>query len=74
MTNLPTFKPQKLTKIITKLGFLKIRQEGSHIFFKHPDGRTTVIPYHQGKDIGRGLLREILKDLNITPKELQKLL
>jgi len=73
MTQVPTLKPKQLIKIIKKLGFEKIRQEGSHIFFKHPDGRTTVIPFHAGKDIGRGLLREILKDLKITTKELQKL-
>ena len=70
MTQLPTFKPRKLIKIVEKFGFVKIRQEGSHIFYKHPDGRTTVIPFHQGKDIGRGLLREILKDSKLTPKDL----
>lgn len=74
MTQFPTLKPQRLLKIIKKLGFEKVRQEGSHIFYKHPDGRTTVVPFHQGKDLGRGLLREILKDINLTPKEFQKLL
>lgn len=43
------------------------------MFYKHADGRTTVIPFHQGKDIGKGLLREILKDLKVTPAELQNL-
>jgi len=67
-------KPQRLIKILNKLGFNKIRQEGSHIFFKHPDGRTTVVPFHKGKDIGRGLMRSILNDVKLTPKEFQKLL
>ena len=70
MTQLPTLKPRKLIKIIGKFGFIKVRQEGSHIFFKHPDGRTTVIPFHQGKDIGRGLLREILKDCKLKVKDI----
>ena len=74
MSRLPIIKPQKLIKILTKLGFRKIRQEGSHVFFKHPDGRTTVVPLHSGKDIGRGLLRAILNDIKITPKQFQKLL
>lgn len=74
MTRLPTLKPQKLIKILTKLGFNKIRQESSHIFFKHPDGRTTVVPFHKGKDIGKGLLRAILNDIKLTPSEFQKLL
>ncbi|OGG26071.1 hypothetical protein A2960_05965 [Candidatus Gottesmanbacteria bacterium RIFCSPLOWO2_01_FULL_39_12b] len=74
MTQIPALKPRKLISILKKLGFEKIRQEGSHIFFKHLDGRTTVIPFHVGKDIGRGLLRAILDDIHLTPKELQKLL
>lgn len=74
MTQIPILKPRKLIKIISKLGFREIRQEGSHIFFKHPDGRTTVVPFHSGKDIGRGLLRAILDDIRLSPKELQKLL
>lgn len=74
MSRLPIVKPQRLIKILNKLGFDKIRQEGSHVFFKHPDGRTTVVPFHKGKDIGRGLMRAILNDIKITPKEFQKLL
>lgn len=70
MTQLPTLKPRKLIKIIEKFGFIKVRQEGSHIFFKHQDGRTTVVPFHQGKDIGKGLLREIMKDCKLTLKNL----
>ena len=74
MPRLPTIDAQKLMKILRKLEFQKIRQEGSHIFFKHPDGRTTVVPFHQGKDIGRGLLRSILNNIKISPKDFLKLL
>ncbi len=73
MTRLPTLKARTLIKIVTRLGFIKVRQEGSHVFFKHPDGRTTVIPVHAGKDIGKGLLHSILDDLRLTVKDLQKL-
>lgn len=74
MTQIPILKPQRLIKILKKLGFAKIRQEGSHIFFKHPDGRTTVVPFHQGRDIGRGLLREIINEIHLSLKEFQKML
>ena len=74
MTKLPSLKARKIIKILSNLGFQKIRQEGSHIFFKHKDGRATVIPFHQGKDIGKGLLRSIIDDIRMTPKEFQKLL
>ena len=60
---LTPLKPRVLIQALKRLGFEPIRQEGSHIFFRHPDGRTTVVPYHKGEDIGRGLLRKILSDI-----------
>lgn len=74
MSGIPILSPRKLIKILRRLGFEKVRQEGSHIFFKHPDGRVTVVPFHQGKDIGRGLLRSILDDIHLAPQEFQKFL
>ena len=46
-----------------KIGFEKIGQTGSHIRYRHPDGRLTVIPVHGNEDIGRGLLHEILNQI-----------
>lgn len=74
MSGIPILSPRKLIKVLMRLGFKKIRQEGSHLFFKHPDSRVTVIPFHQGKDIGRGLLRSILDDIRLSPQEFQKFL
>jgi predicted RNA binding protein YcfA (HicA-like mRNA interferase family) len=49
------------------LDLKKIRQEGSYVFFRHPDGRTTVLPNHPGEKLSRGLLNNIIKkDINIT--------
>ena len=74
MSGLPILSSRKLIKTLKRIGFEKVRQEGSHIFFKHTDGRVTVVPFHQGKDIGRGLLRSILDDIHLSPREFQKLL
>lgn len=72
MGKLPIFKPSKLVKIVEKQGFVKDRQSGSHAVFIHQDGRRTTIPIHN-KDIGKGLLRKILRDIKITPEEIQNL-
>ncbi|MEK7577452.1 MAG: type II toxin-antitoxin system HicA family toxin [Patescibacteria group bacterium] len=72
MTQTPTLSTRKLIKILKTNGFIKIRQEGSHIFFKHANGRTTIVPNHPGKDIGKGLLRTILDETNLTVQDLQK--
>ncbi|GMV99560.1 MAG: hypothetical protein AMXMBFR84_06990 [Candidatus Hydrogenedentota bacterium] len=36
--------------------------------------RRTTVPVHQGQDIGRGLLRKILREIEITPEEFARLL
>ncbi len=65
MPKLVPIKPQKFIKILLALGFEQRDADGSHVFFKHSDGRTTVIPIHN-KDISRGLLRKILHDIQLS--------
>ena len=73
MPKLPLLTAQELVKVLKKLGFEFKRQEGSHMFFEHPDGRTTVIPNHPSEEIDRGLLNKIVKhDLKITREEFLK--
>jgi predicted RNA binding protein YcfA (HicA-like mRNA interferase family) len=70
---LPLLTAKEMAKILDKLGFRFIRQEGSHMFFEHPDGRTTVIPNHPGEEIDRGLLNKIVKhDLRLSREEFMK--
>jgi len=74
MSKLSPLKSRKIIKILRKLGFTQIRQKGSHAFFSHKDGRTTVVPIHPTRQIGVGLLRSILNDINISPEEFKKLI
>ena len=70
---IPLLNARKMARILEKLGFQLKRQEGSHMFFEHTDGRTTVIPNHGGEDIDRGLLNKIVKhDLNLSREEFLK--
>lgn len=73
-TRLPTLKAADVIRILLKLGFVHIRQSGSHIFFQHPDGRTTLVSGHPGQDIGRGLMRQIIREVGLTPDEFSKYL
>ncbi len=72
MPKLALIKPIKLKKILLKLGFKERDAEGSHIFWEHKDGRTTVIPMKK-VEISRGLLRKILNDCKISVEEYNKL-
>jgi len=68
MPRLVPTKSKRLIKIILALGFERRDAEGSHIFFTHQDGRTTVVPQHN-RDLSRGLRRKILNDLHLSVEE-----
>lgn len=65
---------KEMCKILQKLGFEMIHGKGSHFRFKHPDGRRTVVPVHSNEDLVKGLLREILNQINITREDFERLL
>ena len=54
MTRLPMVASRTMISFLKSLGFKKIRQHGSHIFFRHSDGRTVTVSDHKGEDLGRG--------------------
>ena len=59
-----------MIKILAKLGFEERKAKGSQRFFMHPKTKlTTVVPDHGTEDISIRLLRSILRDLDIDPKE-----
>ena len=69
MGSLPVLKPKEVAAILTRLGFIEVRQKGSHKQYRHPDGRGTTLPFHAGSDISPILLRQILKNIGLTPEE-----
>ncbi len=74
MTRLKPLSAHKIITVLESLGFEKIRQKGSHLFLKHPEGRIIIVPYYKSEDIGRGLLRNIIKDTGLTVDEFLKLI
>ncbi len=76
MGRLPRLTGKELGRIVEKFGFTYSHTTGSHMVFKHPDGRRATIPHHTGEEIGPGLLIKIIKkDLGITREQfMQKIL
>lgn len=66
MSSIPVLKPNEVVAILKHLGFIEVRQRGSHKQFRHPDGRFTTVPFHAGRDISPILLHKIAKDIGIT--------
>ncbi|MCC0179285.1 type II toxin-antitoxin system HicA family toxin [Waterburya agarophytonicola K14] len=74
MPKLPVITASEIIKALEKIGFQAIRQKGSHVRMKHEDSRVVTVPVHKGKTIGKGLLRKILRDAELTVEEFIKLL
>lgn len=72
MPKLSPISPRKLIKILEKLGFEQVHQKGSHLRLVHPDGRKTTVPVHAAESVGVGLLRKILRDVNLSRSEFDK--
>jgi predicted RNA binding protein YcfA (HicA-like mRNA interferase family) len=62
-------KPRQVIAALEQLGFVNVRQRGSHKQFQHPDGRVTTVPDHRGRDLSPGLLRKILDDIRLKPED-----
>lgn len=70
MPKLPKLTGKELSKVAEKLGFGYSHTTGSHMVYKHPDGRRATIPHHSGEEIGPGLLTKIIKkDFRISREE-----
>lgn len=72
MGKYPILKPHEVVAILEGLGFVEVRQKGSHKQYRHPDGRSTTVPFHKGRDISPILLRQIAKDIGLSVEELLK--
>ncbi len=77
MTRLRVVNFRTMERLLLGLGFQVVRQKGSHVFYRHPDGRTTTLPNHPGRDLARPLIREVLREIELAPgrfeEELAKL-
>lgn len=69
MSSVPVLKPREVCRILEALGFILARQRGSHMQYRHPDGRCTTVPNHPGRDVSPVILRQIVKDISLTVEE-----
>ena len=71
---LPSLTARKLVRFLKKQGYIEVRQAGSHLtLYRERDRRTVTVPLHTGQDIGRGLLRQILRDAGFSVDDFYRL-
>jgi predicted RNA binding protein YcfA (HicA-like mRNA interferase family) len=74
MSKLPMVNFKTMDRLLRHLGFAAVRQKGSHVLYRHADGRTTILPNHGNRDLARPLMREILREISVSPDEFVELL
>lgn len=72
MPRLPNLSGKEIVRALSKVGYQEIRQRGSHIRLSCPHKKSITIPDH--KILGRGLLRKILRDTELSVKDFRNLL
>ena len=71
---LPLVRVGDFEKILVHLVFERKRQKGSHVFYRHSDGRYTTLPFHGNQEISRSLTRQILREIEISIDEFHEYL
>ena len=74
MPSVPAVSGARVVKALEKVGFQVVRVKGSHRIMRNPDGRWTTVPVHQGRDIAKGTLRNVLADAGLTIEEFRRLI
>ncbi|MBU3965290.1 type II toxin-antitoxin system HicA family toxin [Patescibacteria group bacterium] len=72
MSRLPILSGREIIKALNKLGYREVRQRGSHIRLSCPNHKSITVPDY--KEVSRGLLRKILRDIELSTEEFLKLL
>lgn len=69
MSKLPLITVKSLEKLLFQLGYKDVRKKGSHVFYRHPSGKYTTLPHHGNQVLARPLLRQILREIDLSPEE-----
>jgi predicted RNA binding protein YcfA (HicA-like mRNA interferase family) len=71
MSSLPRISGRDCVKALGRIGFVFIRQHGSHIILRRPEPfAQLVVPDH--KELDRGTLRAIIRQAGISIEEFSR--
>jgi predicted RNA binding protein YcfA (HicA-like mRNA interferase family) len=74
MPKLPRLTAREIITAIEKVGFVLVRQSGSHAIYKNGAGRRVTVPVHASKVLHPKLVKSILRDADLSVEKLQELL
>lgn len=71
MSKLPIISGKAVIKVFAKVGYQVVRKRGSHFRLHHPERKPLTVPDH--KVLGKGLLKKLLRDAELTVENLIEL-
>ncbi len=72
MSHLPVLSGDDFVRAMTRAGYTWDHTEGSHMILLHPSKVRLSVPRHH--ELGRGLLRALIREASLTPEQFTKLL
>jgi len=74
MPKLPRLTAREIAAVLERIGFSLARQSGSHQIYKNAAGKRATVPFHASKIFHPKVLKSILRDADLSPGDLEKLL
>ena len=74
MAKLPRLTAREIISVLEKSGFFLVRQSGSHMIYKNPQGKRATVPFHASKTLHPKVLKSILRDAELSAEDLERLL
>jgi len=74
MPKLPRLTAREIVAVLERIGFSLARQSGSHQIYRNATGKRATVPLHASKILHPKVLKSILRDAELSPEALGKLL
>jgi len=74
MPKLPRLTARQIIAVLERSGFSLARQSGSHMIYKNAAGKRVTVPFHASKILHPKILRNILRDAELSVEKLESLL
>jgi len=74
MPKLPRLTAREIVAVLERIGFSLARQSGSHQIYKNAAGKRVTVPFHASKILHPKVLKSIMRDAELGPADLGKLL
>jgi predicted RNA binding protein YcfA (HicA-like mRNA interferase family) len=71
---IPRITAEKAISVIEKIGFELVRQSGSHRIYRNKNGSRITIPVHSGKVLHPKIVKNILRDADLSVEQFRGLL